>query len=248
LGLRTSELSAKIHPLIDTINATNLPNTCSIFDTYTFYSSVSTGGTTTNNMTLTYDKRYQAWSKWTNVNANAFTVFFDTANVKHMYYASDDTNQVYEIDNSYTDAGTAIEAYWVSKNINFGDFALTKSLLYIDFEFRALSGTATITVITDGNVTAKSSQVASSGGDTTGTWGDEMVGAAMWGGSNATTTTVVGSSSANTPYRMQINKPTRTVKIKISNANNGESFIFLAAKFYFRNYAQQKFDASHVIH
>lgn len=248
LGLRTNELSAKIHPVIETITAANLPNTCSIFDTYTFYSSVSIGGTTTNNYTLTYDKRYQAWSRWTNVNANAFTIFFDSNNTKHLYYAADDEAQVYEIDTGYTDNGTAIDSYWISKAVNFGDFALTKQLLYVDVEFRTLSGTATITVITDGNVTAKSSQISSSSADTTGTWGDEMFGSPMWGGSNAATTSTVSATSSNAPFRIQVNKPTRTVKLKIANGNNSENFVFLGFKLYFRPYAQQKFDASHVIH
>lgn len=247
LGLRTNELSAKIHPVIETITAANLGNTCSIFDTYTFYSSVSTGGTTTNNTTLTYDKRYQAWSKWTNVNANSFSVFFDTSNVKHIYYASDNEAQVYEIDTGYSDNGTAIDSYWVSKALNFGNFSLTKQLLYVDIEFRALSGTVSISVITDGNTIAKTSAIGSTS-DTTGTIGDEGWGSPMWGGTAATSTNTVTATSANVPYRIQVNKPTRTFKLKISNSNNNEAWVLLGFKPFYRPYAQQKFDATHIIH
>jgi hypothetical protein len=241
---RTNELSARIHPIVETIVPANLGNTCAIFDSYTYYSSVSTGGTTTNNTTVTYDTRYKAWSRWSNVNANAFTVFIDSSNVKHLYYASDDEARVYEIDSSYSDNGTAVSASWTSKALNFGDFSLTKQILYIDFEFRVISGTATVNVYTDGGILQKSQSIGSSN-DTTGTFGDEVWGIPLFGGSSSTTTATSGGSSNNVPYRLQINKPSRTVKVQIVNNNNNESFVFLGFKVYYRVYNVQKFDSAH---
>jgi hypothetical protein len=108
---------------------------------------------------------------WTNVNANAFTEFIDSANVKHLYYAADDEAKVYEIDTSYSDNGSAISAQWTSKAINFGDFSLTKQVLYIDNEFRQINGSVNIGVYTDGNSLTKSSAISSGNNDTTGTFG-----------------------------------------------------------------------------
>jgi hypothetical protein len=133
----------------------------------------------------------------------------------------------------------------VSKAINFGDFSLTKQLLYVDIEFRVVSGSVAISVITDGNVVANTSTIGSSS-DITGTIGNEDWGDPVWGGTASTTTSAAASSSSsNVPYRLQVNKPTRTVKIKVANANNDETFVLLGFKLYFRPYAQSKFDSAH---
>jgi hypothetical protein len=242
---RTNELSVRIHPVIETITAANLANTAAIFSNYVFYSSVSVGGTTTNNSTLTYDRRYGAYSKWTNISANAFTEFIDSNNVSHLYYAADNEAQVYEIvDGTYSDNGTAISAYWTSKAINFGDFSLYKQVLYIDFEFRAIVGSVTLDVYTDGGDLANSTSLAFTS-DTTGTVGEEMWGDPEWGGSeSATATTVTTSSSSNVPYRLPINKTTRTIKVRVSNAMNNQAFVFLGMKIYYRPYAPEKFPSS----
>lgn len=242
---RTNELSQRIHPIVETITPANLSKTAGLFSGYTYYCSLPTGGTTTNNKTVTYDKRYNAWSVWTNVNANAFTEFIDSSNVKHLYYAADDVAQVYEIDSSYSDNGVAIDSSWTSKAFNFGDFSLQKQILYIDFEFRVVSGTVGVAVYTDNNTLSKTRSVGSTN-DTTGTWGDEMWGDPIWGGSNAaTTTTITGSNTSNVPYRLFVNKTSRTVKVKIYNANNNESFTFLGMKIYYRPYPVQKFDSAY---
>lgn len=241
--LRTNELSAKIHPLIETITPINLPNTCSIFDTYQFYSSVSVGGTTTNNRTLVFDKRYQAWVQWTNVNANAFNVFIDSSNVKHIYFAADDEPQVYEFDTSFTDNGTAIDAYWISKSI--GDFSLEQQILYADLKFRQISGTVAIEILSD-TPTPLSTGAIGNGGNLTGTMGDEEIGSALWGGDiGAIMTNKL--STANVVYRLPVNKPTRGMKVKIQNANNNEGFNFLGYQYYYRPYAFQKFDSLYKI-
>jgi hypothetical protein len=242
---RTNELSVQIHPVIDTIVAANLSNTASLFSGYTFYTSVSTGGTTTNNTTLTYDTRYKAWSKWTNINANSWTEYIDSSNVKHLYYAADDSAQVYEIvSGQYNDAGSAISASWTSKAFDFGDISLYKDILYIDFLFRQIVGTVSISVITDGNTTSKTTSVASTN-DTTGTFGDEMFGDPMFPGTDASTSaTISTTASANVPYRLPVNQTTRTVKVQIANANANEAFVFLGMKIYYRPYAPQRFPSS----
>jgi hypothetical protein len=239
LALRTNELSAKIHPLIETITPANLPNTCSIFHGYIFYSGVSVGGTPTNNLLLTFDKRYQGWAPNVNVNANAFTVFIDDDNVEHLYYASENEPAVYELDTGYSDNGQAIDAYWISKAI--GDFSQQQQILYVDLQFRLISGVVRIDILSDTAVPLASGPVGSSG-NLTGTMGDEEIGAALWGGD-------IGAlmlnqlPTANVVYRMQVNKATRVMKVKVSNANNNETFNFIGFKYYYRPYAPQKFDA-----
>lgn len=243
--IRTNELSVRIHPVIETITPANLPNTCSIYSGFVFYSSISTGGTTTNNATLTYDRRFGAWSKWTNVNANAFTEFIDSSNVKHLYFAADDQAQVFEIiEGTYSDNGDAISSQWTSKAINFGDFSLYKQILYIDFEFRQIVGSVTLNVITDGGTVANSTSLSFTT-DVTGTIGDEMWGDPMWGGGvSDSASSTISTSSANVPYRLQINKVSRTLKLQILNSTVDQTWVFLAWKIYFRPYAPEKFPAN----
>lgn len=243
--IRTRELSIRIHPIIETIVPANLSNTCSLYSNFVFYSSVSTGGTTTNNVTLTYDRRFDAWSKWTNVSANAFTEFIDATNTKHLYFAADNAAQVFElVQGTYNDNGVAISSQWTSKAINFGDFSLYKQILYIDFEFRQIVGSVTLNVITDGGTLADSTSLAFTN-DTTGTIGDEDWGDPLWGGSaSATATTTIQTTSANVPYRLPVNKVTRTLKLQLVNAMLNQTFVFLAWKIYYRPYAPEKFPAN----
>jgi hypothetical protein len=242
--IRTNELSARIHPVIETITPINLPNTVSIFTGYVFYSSVSIGGTGTNNVTLIYDRRYGAWSTWSGVSANAFTEFIDSNNARHLYYAADDTNQVYEIDTGYTDDGQAISAQWTSKAINFGDISRQHLVMYIDFEFRQIIGTVTIDIFSDGNTLQKTTSVGS-GNDITGTVGMDMWGDPIWGGNASTTSaTITTTGSSNVPYRLPVGITTRTLKFRISNNKINETFVFLGAKIYYRPYAPEKFPSA----
>lgn len=249
--IRTNETSAPIHPIIDTITPMNLANTAALRTGYLFYASIATGGTLTNNRTIVWDTRFSAWVVHTNINANAFTEFIDASNVKHVYYAADDQPQVYEIDTSYSDNGAAISSYWTSKAFDFGNFSLSKQILYIDFLFRQVSGTVTIDVYTDQDILSKGSSISSSN-DYTGTFGgttnDGMFADEIWGGNNPATvaSTATGSNvTSNVPYRLTVNsEPTKTVKFRISNANNNENFIFLGAIIYFRPYGQTMFNSA----
>lgn len=248
--IRTNETSAPIHPIIDTITPSNLANTAALRTGYLFYASIATGGTKTNNRTIVWDTRFNAWVLHTNVNANAFTEFIDSNNIKHVYYAADDQAQVYEIDSSYSDAGSPINAYWTSKAFDFGNFSLSKQILYIDFLFRQISGTVSLAVYTDGNILSKASSISSTqdatgtfDGYTGGMWGEDI-----FGGSNAATQmsgATGGGVTSNVPYRVTVNsQPTKTVKFTISNANNNETFVFLGAIIYFRPYGQTMFNSA----
>lgn len=250
--IRTNEISQKIHPLITTITAANLPSTASLYSDYVFYSSIATGGTTTNNKTITFDRRYTAWSVLTNVNANAFTEYIDSSNVKHLYYAADDEAKVYEIDTSYSDNGTAINAYWQSKNFDFGDPSLYKQVIDCDIILRQLSGSVTITFITDNGTVAKTTTLSSSN-DLSGTVGSDLWGAyGVGGGTYMTTITGIAQSTTssasgvttattNVPYRIRLGINCRSIKVKVSNANNNETFTLLGFKFYYRPYKHTKF-------
>lgn len=244
-AIRTNELSSRINPVIQTISAANFEKVSSLFSGYVFRSSIPSGGTTTNNKTITYDRRYQSWSVLNEENANAYSEFIDTSNVKHLYYAADDEAKVYEINTGYSDNGTAIDAYFVTKAFDMDDFSQYKQFIDVDLLFRQLSGTVTVTFITDGEEIVKTSTVSSTN-NTDYTWGaSDGWGEYEWGGEATTAmATSTGSTTQNVPYRFKLNKIARSLKIKVSNANDNENFVLLGIKIYYRPYKHAKFPGS----
>lgn len=244
--IRTNELSNRVHPILETVTSGNLDNTCSIYSDYVFYTSLSTGGTTTNNQTLTYDRRFLSWHPWNHVKAETFTEHIDASNNKHLYYTSADSAKVYEIDQtSYSSAGSAISASFTSKAFDLGDFSRYKRWVYIDLFFRQISGTVTITLIADDNTVVKSGTVSSSS-DPYGTIGATfMLGDyPMGGGVNPNATTSSTTSTTNVPYRIKLNKVSRSLKIKVENANNNETFTLLGWTLVYRPYNRNKFPST----
>jgi hypothetical protein len=241
--VRTNELSARVHPDVETINPANLAKVCSIYSPYRFFSSYPSGGSTTNNKTITYDKRFQAWSKLDIVHANAFTVFVDSTNTQHLLFASDDEAKVYELDSNYSDNGSAISAYWVSKAFDAGQPDLYKRWIDLTLLFRQISGTISITVYADNNAIVHSSSIPSGsvdGGIGQATWGGEVFG----GNISSTSTATDSTATSNVPYRIRINTTSRTLKVKVANANNNETFILLGLSLTYRPYSHFKFPST----
>ena len=243
-AIRTNELSTRIKPVIETIGASNLSKAASIYSDFRFYSSVATGGTSTNNKTITYDKRYQAWSQLDYIKANAFTEYIDSSNIKHLYYASADEAEVYEIAIGYSANGTAINAYWTSKAFDAGQFDAYKRWLDITFLFRQIVGTVTITIYSDNNEVVKTTSISSTT-SASGSMGTEMMGSEIFGGFGDTAS---GSSTNNIPYRVKVNTKSRTIKVKVSNSNNDETFTLLGINFAYVPYSRYSFPSSQKIY
>lgn len=242
--IRTNDLSARIKPTIDTISSGNLSKTASIFSDYKFYSSITTGGSSMNNKSLTYDKRYLAWSILDYIKANAWTEFIDSTGTKHLYYSADDEAQVYEIGTSYSANGTAISSRWVSKAFDAGNFEIDKQWIDITFLFRQILGSVVITVYSDNDQVVKTSSISTTT-DTTGSMGTGMLGANILGG---TGNAASGTSTNNVPYRLKVSTKSRTLKVKISNANNNESFTLLGMIITYVPFGHFKFDSAHKIY
>ena len=243
-AIRTNELSTRIKPVIETIGASNLSKAASIYSDFRFYSSVATGGVSTNNKTITYDKRYQAWSQLDYIKANAFTEFIDSSNIKHLYYAASDEAKVYEIAVGYSANGTAINSYWTSKAFDAGSFDGYKRWLDVTLLFRQITGTVTITIYADNNEIVKTTSISSTT-SASGSIGTEIMGSEIFGGFGNTPD---GTSTNNVPYRVKINTKSRTLKIKISNANDNETFTLLGMNFAYVPYSRYSFPSSQKIY
>ncbi len=223
--IRTNELSARIHPTLEGISSSNLGMCAAIYDNYTYRLAIPYGGSTYNNYEVAYDRRYQAWTVKTGMKINSWTIFIDSSNEKHLYYADDNAGEVREVLTQYVDDSTAIDAYWVSKNFDLGAFDRKKQWKDITLWFRNAIGTVSITITIDGttitrNVTLGSSQTGSYG------IGTDWLAETLLGqdGGGAYSADIISQSE---PIRIKVNKPGRTLKIKVANNVAGEYFTLL---------------------
>lgn len=242
-AIRTNELSARIHGNIELISETNLNLTTSIFYDYKFHSAVPEGGTTTNNVLWSYDRRFLSWSKSSpaSLNAESFSTLIDTSNIEHLFFTSSTSAQIYEMDANFTDAGTAIPAYWDSKAFDADAPDLQKRWNYVDLLFRQVSGTVSISIFTDnGELAASASIVPAAGGGELGTM---LLGEELLGGDPADQVDVEVNTT-NVPYRIPVRKTSRTLKIRVENNSNNQNFVLVGMYFGYTPYSQYKFNSS----
>jgi hypothetical protein len=230
--IRTNELSARIHPIIETINELKYDKSTALFSGYTYMLAMPTGSSTTNNTVITYDRRYQGFSRWTHVLPEAFCIYTDSNNEDAVYFTSTTTAKVYKMTpGTYSANGSAISAQWTSKAFDLQDFASYKRWIDVTIMFRQLSGVITIEVLTDNGTIVKTATVSglSARGIGTDTWGSSL-----WGGDVESSTSSTASATNNVPYRLKISTKARTVKIRISNERINESFNVLGMSFTYR--------------
>lgn len=196
------------------------------------------GGSAITN-TLTYDRRFLGWSKWTGIKPNSWTTFVDSSNDEHLYYAADDETKVYEVTlNTFNDDGAAITQSWTSKAFDLGDFSQKKRFVFIDLLFRQLRGDIDITIFADGDSEIKSVQISSTsaGGMGFETLGSELMGQGKSGDDTNTT--------SNVPYRVRVNTNARTLQVKVENSNANENFVLLGLKIGYYVFSPFLFDSS----
>lgn len=226
--IRTNVLSARVTPEINIITSANLSKCAATYFDNKYILAIPQGGTTYNNTCLVYDKRYTAWSKWDSLNMNSLTVFVDSLNAEHLYYADDNAGKVWEWGVGYSDGGDAINAYWVSKNFDFKDFDQKKRFFWLRMAFRKIYGTCRVEIIVDGDTTVKNINLGTSATSSRGI-GTGIIGLFSLG-NDGSTGTVATTTSQSQPVELRINKRGRNMKIKISNANIDETFTILEFK------------------
>lgn len=234
--IRTNELSSRVHTIMATINPRAYTAATGLFNQYVYYLGLPTANSTTNNITITYDRRYLAFSRWTHVIPESFSLFIDSNNVEGVYFTSATTNKIYKLTpGTYNADGAAITSSWTSKAFDLNDFALYKRWIDTSILFRQVNGVIDIEVIADGNTTVRSGSISALSSDGIGTF---MFGEAMFGESHGMeTNNSVTSATNNVPYRTRISKKSRTIKLRISNSRNNEAFVLLGFEFAYRKYS-----------
>lgn len=244
-AIRTNELSSRINPRIKLISEANLALSTAIYYDYKYWLGVPEGGTTTNNLLWTYDRRFLAWSKTkaSTFNPESFTVYIDSDNRERMLFTSADSAKVFEVTQAYNDNSTAIDAYWQSKAFDDDNFDIEKRWLYVDLQFRQISGGVTLNIYTDNDTLAATASIPSP--TTAGELGSMMLGEELLGGDPSDQVhSGTTSGSVNVAYRLPIRKNSRTIKIKVANSSNNQNFVLTGLVFGFIPFSQFKFKSA----
>jgi hypothetical protein len=240
-AIRTQVLSIRIQPSMDAINKLYYSRCNGVYFDNKYIMAYPVGSSAISR-TMTYDRRFQAYSLWTNFNAQAMIRYIDSSNNEDLYFLDDGGTQVYKrVAGTYNDNGAAIEAYVVSKAQDLGNPDITKFWVDLRLIFRRLSGQITFTVYQDDGVTVGSAVIGtiSSRG-----MGLNMLGTVILGldGEEPSTSTV--SSFIDNPQSIGLNLDSRTIKYKIYNNRVDENFVLLGTIYAYYPKSHYVFDSS----
>ena len=161
--LRTNELSAKVRSVYQTIDPAYIQNVAAIYATVANKNlvifSYTPSGSTTNTKAIVYDRERLAWYKWTNVQANCWTQYVDSAGDVHVLYGDDASGYVKEALTGSDDFGSGIRGFFSLKAETFGALERFKNFKNIHFVLRKPNGNVTVSLTIDGTGTAYTSNI-----------------------------------------------------------------------------------------
>lgn len=244
-SIRTNILSKRIEPTTNTINETYYTKSTAVYFDNQYIMSAPTSSETID-LTVVYNKQFQAWSKWQGTEADAFTKFVNSDNEQNLLFLAEDGTQVYKFTpNEYTDNGVPIRAFLLSKVFDFKNPDITKYFVDLGLMFRTISGLVDLEVYTEGNVLFGGS-VGIAGNPVTDGMGISMLGLTMLGLGGGTSATQ--EAFADVVRRIVINTNSTTIRFRIENARNNENFVLLGYINAFYPYGHFLFDSTKKIY
>jgi len=239
-SIRTSIISKNIQPDIDAMLPSEYSKAVSIYynDEYIVSLPNSSGQL---KYTYVYHKIFKAWSKWDNIQAGSFNTYIGSDNSIKLLFLKNAGTQVYCFTpNEYTDNGTPINSYLLSKVFDFKNPDITKYFVDLGLMFRTISGEATIEIYTEGDLLFGGA-VGIAGNSVADGMGYSMLGYTMLGLGG-------GDADSLTAYsdiirRVVINTNSTTLRFKIGNARNNENFVLLGYIHAFYPYGHYLFDS-----
>lgn len=246
-AIRTQVLSIRIQPVVDGI-AKLYYNRCNgVYFDNKYILAYPVGTSSSIAKTFTYDRRFQAYSVWTNFNAQAMVKYIDSSsNVEDLFFLDDGGTQVYKrVAGTYADNGSAIEAYVVSKAQTIDNPDITKFWVDIRLMFRRLSGQVTLTIYSDDGITVGTATIGN--GSSRG-MGLSMLGHDMLGTDGQDDSSVNTGSFVDNPQSIGLNLDSRTIKYKIYNNRVNENFVLLGTVYAYYPKSHYVFDSSRKIY
>jgi len=228
----SAAMSENIQDTMDGLNETRFDQAEAIIYDNKYICSVPNGSSTTNDLNLVYDfykgkDDRSGWTLW-DIPANCWCIF-RTSGIDYCYFGSTTTGTIYRITPStYTDNGTAIDAYYQTKDF---DFSTDKNNLSAnDKIYRKLyvilnkSEDFDITVTPEVDFGDTSIDAISIGANASDSLWDTMV----WG------TDRWGAATTSTSDKQIMNARGKYINYKFANSNDSENFRVRNLTQYFR--------------
>lgn len=197
--IRTTNVSGKVQKLFSNLNQAAISDVAAIYyDKEEMYLvAVQTGGST-NDHIIGYHLPYKSWFYWDGFSVNSFLDWIDDNNVKHLYFGSDENSYVYEMFSGLLDDGSAVSAYYKTKQFDLDKFNIEKIFQSIALQLGGTYGILTIYLYVDGVL---ADTISISSGTNIGTsdgWGTVPIGTLPFGlEGNYTEADSTGTTIAN---------------------------------------------------
>ena len=244
-AIRTNIVSKKIDTLIKDMLPSAYDKSCAVFFNNQYLLSIPNSAGSFNDV-LVYNKLFQSWSRWTDLDVASFCKVVDTDNQEKLLFLKSDGTQVYEFTPGvYNDDGAAIDAYMLSKVFDFKNPDITKYFVDLGLMFRTISGEMTLTVYTEGDVLFGGA-VGLAGNIVADGMGYSVMGYTMLGLGGGDSSGI--STYADIVKRIAINTNSTTIRFKIANARVNENFVLLGYIHAFYPYGHYLFNSSNKIY
>ena len=245
-AIRTQILSIRINPQIEAINKQYYSRVNGVYFDNKYILAYPVGSSSISK-TFTYDRRFQAYSIWTNFNAQAMVRYIDTTtNQEDLYFLDDGGTQVYKrVAGTYSDNGAAIEAFVVSKAQDLKNPDITKFWVDLRLIFRRLSGQITFTVYQDDGISVGTAVIGSSSARGMGL---SKLGTVGLGSDGVTISGTTTTTFVDNPQSVGLNLDSRTIKFKIYNNRVDENFVLLGMIYAYYPKSHYVFDSSRKIY
>lgn len=245
-SIRTSILSRTIDPIIQSMKSDSYEKSNAVyFDKEYIINIPDSSGSVS--VTLSYHREFQSWAVWSNINADSMVKYIDSNNNERLLFNTETGTQMFEFTPGiYTDNGSAISAYLLSKVFDFKNPDITKYFVDLGLIFRTLSGEVNLELYTQGNVLFGGT-AAIGGNPVTDGMGMTMLGYTVLGQGGGTVSPDTEAFS-DLVKRVVIKTKSTNIRFRISNERNNENFVLLGFIHAFYPYSHYFFDSDSKIY
>ncbi len=227
--IRTNEISAKIRPYLNLLNATDYQTASAFYIDKKYILSFPQ-----RKECMVYDRERGAWlGPWkTPFGISHMKKYVDSTGTEKWVIGSYNSNQVYTFESSVnSDDGVTIIKTLRTKKTPFKDWTVLNIIQFFYFLFRNIKGTTTVNILIEdrNGTTSVGKSFTITGAATAGStgWGMDGWGLAKWGLSNSTT--AITASEELTRWGTMF-KQARLMQVEISSTEPNSNFEVLEIK------------------
>lgn len=209
-GFGLENISPKIEGTTDGMNQARLSKTVGVFYDGDYYLAYSDSGSTGNDQVLVFDTFHLAWTKFDGMNINGATVGNISDGTEALFFGGYD-GFVNQYPDGTSDAGTAINVYYLTKQYRFPELTTEKFLRLLKV-YAAQEGSYNleVEVLSDFESTGETTSISLEAGGSL--WDVAVWDVDAWAGENLVT------------GRIELDKGNEFFQIRFSNENLDQPF------------------------